>query len=489
MNTQKLNPKAQNVVSLQFNLTRTETITWYGDTGKYSPEIRRADSCYNSLIECTTWNLVRKGGWRIPPFAEAGGSLRQHLMATLENVQELLRNLNNVTASEISADVFPVMLRDTEVVLPETDVDDYLALRESVKLKPETSLFIPGYYEHAVDILGVRFGSGVQRLVLPDDERILLTSPSEQITIELSGISTRFLLAIFDKLDRAQMAHLRHRLVASRPETDIAGELPRLCDIFGKIMSVKVMASEEFRARTRQNKLKAIAEAGLFNISYARGVGMNLATSWESSDYRQGAKIDEGVQFPLRTYDPDLVAYYQFALSSESLIVAYLALYNILEYFYVATAEDELNRQMADKLVSPTFNYKRAAHLRSLASIVRTFDRRANERQMLSDVLEQYFTPGEIADWVLAHEADSGGYYTVKHSILGQSQRVDLEGDAVFMSVAKRLHHIHKALVYNNEGEWPRFIPFTGQDDVLMKELPLILFLAEQMIVKTGEDI
>jgi hypothetical protein len=34
-----------------------------------------------------------------------------------------------------------------------------------------------------------------------------------------------------------------------------------------------------------------------------------------------------------------------------------------------------------------------------------------------------------------------------------------------------------------------RFIPFSGQEAILYRELPLLLYLAEQIIIKTGKDL
>ena len=48
---------------------------------------------------------------------------------------------------------------------------------------------------------------------------------------------------------------------------------------------------------------------------------------------------------------------------------------------------------------------------------------------------------------------------------------------------------IRNALVHNKEGEVGRFVPYTGQEEVLNKEVQILLFIAEQMIIKTGKDI
>jgi hypothetical protein len=43
--------------------------------------------------------------------------------------------------------------------------------------------------------------------------------------------------------------------------------------------------------------------------------------------------------------------------------------------------------------------------------------------------------------------------------------------------------------VHNKEGEVARFIPYSGQEDVLLAEIPIVQFLAEQIIIKSGKDL
>jgi hypothetical protein len=411
-------------------------------------------------------------------------------MATIDDVQQLLRSLGNVALGDKVDGSFPVTLQSTEFQLPEVDIDDYLNIRASLTLNPETAMFMPGYYEHSVDMLGV--GPSSYRLWRRNEDYIQLASQDGQLSVELSRLSARFTLAILDKLDRRQILLLRRRMPSTRYIADryrVSGEQPHLRDIFGSILSIKVSATTEHRARLKQSLLESIAEAALFNISYARGIGLSLSRSWERSYYRLGVQRDYDIQLPRRTYSSDLIAYYHLALSSDSVILAYLSLYKVLEYFYLSTAETVLHKRLRDKLAAPNFTYRQTSQLRELASLVRRFDQKTDEQRMLTGVIEHYFMVDEIVGWVREYESSAGQYYTATQTVLGLQVIVDLNTDQLAPSLAKRIYHIRNALVHNKEGDLPRFIPFTGQEDVLVRELPILLFLAEQLIVKTGEDI
>jgi len=413
-------------------------------------------------------------------------------MITVSIAEDLLRNLHAASVDEEVAAGFVVTFRSIEFWLSKEDIDDYLSIRDTVVVSPETAIFLPGYYEHAVEVLSPGPVPGAFRLMRGSQESIELKSQDEQIKIELSRISIRHLLTLLDKVDPRRLREILYRgsptrLVADRhPDST---DRPELLEAFRRILTVKVVATSEYRSRSKTSALRSIAEAGLFNISYSRRVGLVLSQSWERKPHRLGIRRGEEIQFPRRIYKPDLVAHFQLALSSDSLVLTYLSLYKILEYFFVSTAETVLHRRLTEQLAMPSFSHRRRAHLRQLASTVRRFDQRTDEQRMLAQVIEHFFMPDEIATWIAEYESENDAYYTVPQTVFGLSHTVDLNPDKVASSLAKRIYHIRNALVHHKEGDLPRFVPFTGHEDVLVKELPIVMFLAERLIVKTGDDL
>jgi len=237
-----------------------------------------------------------------------------------------------------------------------------------------------------------------------------------------------------------------------------------------------------------KGKLRQIAEAALFHFSYGMGTALSLSRSWERTYYRLNPRREESVQFPRRTYESDLISYYQLALSSDSLMLGYIALYKILEHFFSSASEKVLHKRMIDKLVVPEFSHTKVNQLRELVDIMRKHDQRMDEPRMLATVLEQ-FQPDEIVSWVKEYEGASEPYYTIPQVLFEQTHTLDMNPDKIASSLAKRIYHIRNVLVHNKEGELPRFIPFSGQEAVLSKEIPIMLFLAEQLVLRTGKDI
>ncbi len=320
----------------------------------------------------------------------------------------------------------------------------------------------------------------------------LLTSPDNSITIDLSPASESFLFHVGStegfRMFRRRIIGFRLGIDRRGREREDAGT-PQLRDYFGRVLTVKVKATGEDGHGLSKNKLHDLATSGLFNISFATGVGLSMATSWERSLYRLGRGRDDEPQFPRRIYDKELAAYYQLALSSDSPILAYLALYKVLEFFFTSASEAVLHKRLADKVAHPDFTHKSAAQLRQVVSMVRKFDQKMDEQRMLATVLEQNFMVDEVPSWVADVEASTGHYFTQPQNIFGQSMTLDINPEGIYASLAARIYFIRNALVHNKEGELARFTPFSGQEAVLFKETPLLMFLAEGLISKTGKDV
>jgi hypothetical protein len=121
--------------------------------------------------------------------------------------------------------------------------------------------------------------------------------------------------------------------------------------------------------------------------------------------------------------------------------------------------------------------------------MVRKFDQKMDEQRMLATVLEQNFMADEISTWVADVESAAGTYFTQPQTIFGQSMTLDTNAEGIYASLAARIYFIRNALVHNKEGESARFTPFSGQEAALFKETPLLIFLAEGLIAKSGTDV
>lgn len=402
-------------------------------------------------------------------------------IALVDEVKEILRGLKY---SDISCfdDAVRLNVRGTSIIITHSEVDSYRTLRAHSFQETETSVFCDGYYEQAVEVHGGQ-GPNSYRL-FKVDRTITLKHEQTGFKIELSPLSSSFVMKMHDSDSVSR--EFRNMSMYSPAQKEVGVSLQ---EYFRRFLSIKVFCSDNYSLRRNVKQLKLIAEAGLYHISYGSGVALIMLNTWERSLFRLPRNRTEEVQFPLCTYNQELVAYYQMALGAESLVLAYLALYKILEYFYTDASEHVLHGKIKEHLLAPDFSHSKVKKVRQLVQVIRSFDNKMNEKAMLQTVLEQHLDKADIRSWLETHEADFGESFTVDADVFGKMNRVDLSDNQIFPTLSTRIYHIRNALVHNKEGEESRFTPFSGQEKNLLKEVSLLLKIAENLIHRTAKDL
>lgn len=398
----------------------------------------------------------------------------------LTTAQTTLRGLRRMEISEEEGK-FVLRRSGSSFNLKVEDLEKYLTHKPEIRRRSETQLFFPGFYEHVV-----RFeGNLLLRRASYDDRSRPLVSADGSTHIELGALSPIFCLSLTDtdkmdlELNRMAMMGIGPRVSEERP----------LSAIFRPLRSIRVITARDSTTGKNEQRLHELAEAAVFHFAFGQGRPISFVKSWERTHYGLGRDEPEEVQFPLRTYNSELVGYYNLALASDSLVLGYLALYQILEYFYTAVSENALHDKVREQLVSPDFAHTKTKKLRELVKTIRQFEAKLDEPSALKLVLGSYFEKAAIRQWVEEYEAKKSPYFTNEVTLFGSSFRLDLSDSTIIPNLASRIYKIRNALVHNKEGEIGRFVPYTGQEEVLNKEIQILQFLAEQLIIKTGKDI
>lgn len=403
-------------------------------------------------------------------------------MLTNEQALHILRGLSPRELT-IAGDQVTCQISDISVTIKVSDFDAYMSFKSAQHQTTETSIFHAGYYEHAIENQGR--GPSVYRLFRDADE-IKLNHEQSRFELIVSPISACFIMSMTDTdlmhRDFKRVTLMRRPILRGRDNVTLQ-------DLFARTLSVKVLAPTGHTFHANSKQLRTIAESGLYHISFGYDVALIPIKSWERTLHFLDGRRRESVQFPVRTYNHELVAYYQMALSSESLILSFLALYKILEYFFTAASEHLLHEKMKEQLVAPDFSHTKVGKLRELAKAVRKFDQRMDERRMLQTVFEQHIDKEGLRNWIEAFDNENSNYFTSERDLFGEMSRIDTSDNQIFPSIGSRIYHIRNALVHNKEGEVSRFIPFSGQEKILMNEAPLLRRISEELISKTGKDI
>ena len=107
-------------------------------------------------------------------------------------------------------------------------------------------------------------------------------------------------------------------------------------------------------------------------------------------------------------------------------------------------------------------------------------------------MLKTYLNESEAIDFIKEFHANINyDYYTRRINLFGEAVHIQLKRGHVWGEIAKRIYAIRNAIVHSSEkySRDERFIPFSEYREIVQRELPLIRFLAEQIILATSKRI
>ena len=177
--------------------------------------------------------------------------------------------------------------------------------------------------------------------------------------------------------------------------------------------------------------------------------------------------------------------------STDNPVVAYLSHYHVLEHFYEAVFQDDLIATVQSQLTEPSFSYRRKKDISSLIKTIKKAFRYQSdattfsEEQALRLTLAKYLDiPALVAD-LIAYDGAIVDFYRDNRVVFANASEIDLRAsdfDTVFKSLAKRIYATRNALVHSKDGDKAKYTPFVD-DHALVKELPLLRFIAERTIL------
>ncbi|WP_456452068.1 hypothetical protein [Thermococcus sp.] len=251
-----------------------------------------------------------------------------------------------------------------------------------------------------------------------------------------------------------------------------------------------------------------IGDALLFNLAYNLDIAIIKVTSFEEL-YRvqrfrrlRRSRTDE-LEPPRRKYIPDLVYHYQMAISADSPILQFLSFYHILEHFFQRVYIDDLLKMIQDEITSPYFSYKRRKDLQRLYSKIKKrieYEHKNQcEREALILTLKKFVDIEELKSLLEEYDPSLIEYYQNHKVEFSNGSKIDWtkEKDKIIELIAQRIYDTRNAIVHSKDmyksskgdiKKLPKYIPFKHDKD-LQKEIPLIRFIAEQIIIKSSSQI
>ncbi|MBT1101800.1 hypothetical protein [Streptomyces sp. Tu10] len=387
---------------------------------------------------------------------------------------------------------------DSIAVLSESEIETTIQNLKALKSNTENSFFwlnkaeftlVPlnphGLFERYLD--GVDFtGQG--------DNPVTYTvgSPSKEVTAYL-------LCLISEKPDivkqpRWTMLRNRIRKVALRVGGEIDGQAS-LLDLVAEAFYTVTLKIESTQGGLDYENL---ANSFLFHTAYNMDLAARIGPDPLFAPSRiQGARRPSCAEFdpPRQTYGSDLVQHYLMGVAAEIPLLEYLSFYHIAEHYFEKVFNDDLIEQVRKGITDPSFSVRRAKDIQAIIRTVNKAQRQVkeeggvNEQRALHLALERFVDIGRLVTDLDNYDANLVSHYRENGVPFAGASKLDLtlaDEEAVRSSMAKRIYKVRNALVHAKDGDLPKYAPF-AHDDELSKEIPLMRFTSEQIIIAHGK--
>ncbi|MCZ7474659.1 hypothetical protein [Micromonospora sp. WMMC273] len=198
---------------------------------------------------------------------------------------------------------------------------------------------------------------------------------------------------------------------------------------------------------------------------------------------------------PRRHYVMDLVHHYQLGVSADSAMLKYLSYYHVAEHWFENIFQDDLVEKIQGFLTSPDFSYRRKQDVRSLIKRVSKEIQVKDDGVVISEqaalrlTLERYVDLPRLLNDLNSFDRTLHATYANRVVSFSGGDTFDLMNrnrSEVIAAMGRRIYKTRNSLVHSKEGAKGRFIPF-AHDAELSTEVPLMRFVAEQIIVATSK--
>ena len=204
------------------------------------------------------------------------------------------------------------------------------------------------------------------------------------------------------------------------------------------------------------------------------------------SIYLESPKADNTI--PRAVYDENVVSYYKVAKASPFPSQSFLAYYHVLEYYFLRVSELLLHDRLTAMLNEPSFRANQEG-LDKVISAIRGQDARADETEMLRNVLDRFVQEADLIEFITKFEEACGEkIYSKRRPVFGDQLQISLNNHNAIANSAKFLKHVRNAIVHSSD-RYKRedcHIPLSESEDIIEEFVPLVRFFAEKVIFGTA---
>lgn len=331
-------------------------------------------------------------------------------------------------------------------------------------------------------------------------DNFILEDIENGITYTLSAPSDDYYIYLLNKVSQIASVRLIPNISSAMRMGRMIGDEDKSALDIAKSFSPRIMTLQVTSKKPKNiSDFVKHANSFFFHLSYNLDVAI-VPQRYFDDLVRKGrlervrrVGIDE-LTPPSRFYYPDLVHYYQEGVASDSPPLQYLSFYHVAEHFFEAIYNDELIERVKQIITQPDFSYKRKKDVKGLINKIgkwvsfRSETMTFNEQEALALTLQNFVNLDTLIQKIKEYDETLIEYYNINSVIFSGGESVDLEANDqqnTWLQLSKRIYKTRNAIVHSKESEKGKYTPFE-HEKILVKEVPLIRFIAELIIISSS---
>lgn len=281
-------------------------------------------------------------------------------------------------------------------------------------------------------------------------------------------------------------------LVTLRPKG--ISEILDFSDFFQRPLTIRIQKQPESTTDFSSKFALEIADTCLFHLANISYISLKITNEWDSGGEHfiyspTGYRFEKELAFPKSKINRELVNYFNRALNGSIPEFQFLGFYHCMEFFFLKISDEQLYQNLRSRIVNPSFNVS-DANLDKIVLEVQSHRFEENEVSMLTWVLRRFVNKKDLKEMIDKYEETINiKVYTEKRKICGKEFKIDPLGGSLFDDLSQRIKHIRNEIVHSIDRRGRQKRRWEELEQVVIDELPLMRFLAEQVIVASSEPI
>ena len=386
---------------------------------------------------------------------------------------------------------------DKVLVIEKSSLDEIIARLSGFESQEENIISTSKIYETLV-----REESSFPRMrPRLRDDALEVTDDDNNIDYCLSSPSDEYLVFLLMKVSeiastRSLVMPLPLRRAFERPREE---EITNVFDLLRRIIPRFLTLRIESVKNRSFSELEKFSSAFLFQLSYNMDVALvpqrHLEEVIRTGRINRIRRVSmDDLDPPRRHYIPDLIYHYQLAVGADNPFLEFISYYHVAEHFFEMVFNEDLVLKIKDKLTQPDFSYKRKKDIGRLIKDISKSLQIRNETITFSELealrltIREYVDLEDLKEKINEYNPTLIEYYRIEKVGFSDGNLVDLESadeDQIAKNLANRIYKTRNSIVHSKESEKSKYMPFKD-DKVLVKEIPLLRFIAEQIIIDSS---